>query len=201
MRIKFASVFFILFLVFAQTPALAQEDSSLTPTVKPTINRLQNAKAKASEAAERRAQKLSEARLRVCKGRSISLHNRVKNTINRGGKMHQRLESLVVAVDKFYTNRLVPQGLTLDNHDELLADIEAKEANVASLLDQAKATGEEFDCESDDPKGQLESFKGDMKAVIEAFKEYKLSVRTFVKAVKDLAAESKDNSEESEAQI
>ena len=201
MRIKFASIFFILFLVLAQSPALAQEDSSATPTAKPTLKKLQNAqdrisqarenaKAKASAAAVRRAEKLSEARLRVCKGRSISLHNRAKSIVERGRKIHLRLENLTEAVDKFYQNRLVPQGLTLDNHDELLADIDAKEASVSSLLSEAKATGEEFDCQSDDPKGQLMAFNADMKEVIEAFKAYKQSVRAFVKAVKDLAAEN-----------
>ena len=192
MRIKFASIFFILFLVFAQVPVLAQEDTSATPTVKPTINRLQNTKAKASAAAVRRAEKLSEARLKICRGRTISLHNRAKNIVERGRKMHLRLENLTEAVDKFYQNRLVPQGLTLDNHDELLADIDAKEASVSSLLSEAKATGEEFDCQSDDPKGQLMAFNADMKEVIEAFKAYKQSVRAFVKAVKDLAAENKN---------
>ncbi|MEK9178720.1 MAG: hypothetical protein AAB801_02985 [Patescibacteria group bacterium] len=207
MRIRAASIFFILFLVFFQAPALAQ-NSTATPTAKPTLNRLQTtkdkvttAREKASAAAQRRAEKLSEARLKVCKGRTISLRNRVKNTVDRGRKMHARLENLVSAVDKFYTNRLVPQGLTLENHDELLADIDTAEANVKSLLDQAKVTGEEFDCESDDPKGQLELFKEDMKEVIEAFKEYKLSVRAFVKEVKDLAAENSSSTEESEGQI
>ena len=192
MRIKFASIFFILFLVLAQSPALAQEDSSATPTAKPTLKRLQTAKAKASAAAVRRAEKLSEARLKICRGRTISLHNRAKNIVERGRKIHLRLENLTEAVDKFYQNRLVPQGLTLENHDELLADIDAKEAGVSSLLSEAKTTGEEFDCQSDDPKGQLEAFNADMKEVIEAFKAHKQSVRAFVKAVKDLAAENKN---------
>ncbi|MEK9175953.1 MAG: hypothetical protein AAB520_00760, partial [Patescibacteria group bacterium] len=45
----------------------------------------------------------------------------------------------------------------------------------------------EFDCSSDDPKGQVDAFHEDMKALIEANKAYKESIHAFVKAVRDLA--------------
>ncbi|EKD85714.1 MAG: hypothetical protein ACD_37C00646G0002 [uncultured bacterium] len=200
MKTKLVVGFFILFLVALVPSASALEDSIASPTAKPTIKRLQNvkenAKSRASAAAEKKAERLSESRLKVCRGRTISLHNRAKGILGRGSRMHKRLEALTMTVDKFYQNRLVPQGLILENYDELLADIDAKKANVSLLLDAAKVTGEDFDCGSDDPKGQLEAFNEDMKEVLEAFKQYKQSVRTFVKAVKDLAVQNRDSLEE-----
>lgn len=207
MKTKLVVGFFILLLAVLAPSAYALEDSTASPTAKPTIKRLQNAgekrmetrenaKNRASAAAEKRKEKLSEARLRVCKGRAKAIGNRVERILKRGEKMHGRSEKITEAVGAFYQNRLVPQGLTLSNHDELLADIEAKKASVLSLLETAKASGGVFDCESDDPQGQKETFRSDIKAVIDAFKAYRQSVRTFAKAVKDLAAQNKDSIEE-----
>src|SRR3989344_3342994 len=157
MKTKLVVGFFIIFLVALVPSASALEDSIASPTAKPTIKRLQNvkenAKSRASAAAEKKAERLSESRLKVCRGRTISLHNRAKGILGRGSRMHKRLEALTMTVDKFYQNRLVPQGL-------------------------------------------LEAFNEDMKEVLEAFKQYKQSVRTFVKAVKDLAVQNRDSLEE-----
>lgn len=188
-------------------PVFAQEEITASPTpkrVKPELvkDRIkaahqknleirENLKMRASDAAQKRKEKLSEARLNICRGRANLIGNRIRTMINIGTNRHKRHENLVARVDAFYNNKLVPNGYTLSNYDDLKADIEANKANVLTLLDSAKAAGEQFNCESDDPKGQAETFKEDMKALIDAIKEYKASIKNYVTAVHGLAKEAR----------
>lgn len=142
---------------------------------------------RASEAAQKRHEKLSDVRLRLCEARQKGIAQRIKYMLNRGKIIHTGHQKIYQRVDEFYNNKLVPKGYTLSNYDDLKAEIEANKANVQTLLDAAKASGEAFDCSSDDPKGQAQAFHDDIKALIEANKEYKQSIHEFVKAVRDLA--------------
>jgi len=150
-----------------------------------------NMKERASKAAERRAEKLSQARLKVCEGRSRAIGNRLKAMQKRATLIHKGHEKTYVKVDEFYNNRLVPNGYKLSNYEDLKAEIAANKANVQALLEAAAKTGTDFDCSSEDPKGQLDAFKEDMKALIDANKTYKESIHAFVKAVRDLAKTAK----------
>lgn len=207
-------------LVLVVVPAFAQETSTTNTTTDETTattasptpklgrglplieKRIQNAKERnqeirgnmkerASAAAERRQEKLSQARLKVCEGRSRAIGNRLKVMHKRATLIHKGHEKTYAKVDEFYNNRLVPNGYSLSNYADLKAEIAANKANVQTLLEAAKETGTDFDCSSEDPKGQVDAFKEDMKALIEANKIYKESIHTFVKAVRDLAKTAK----------
>lgn len=147
----------------------------------------ENIKERASASAEKRKERLSEARLKVCEARQKNISNRIKNMQTRAQNIHKAHEKVYALVDKFYTEKLVPNGYTLSNYEDLKAEVAANKANVTTLLESAKTTGEEFDCESEDPKGQADAFHEDMKALVEANKTYKDSIHDFVKAVRDLA--------------
>lgn len=180
------------------------EDESLTPTPIKEINpklikeRIQkakernqeireNMKERASASAEKRAEKLSKARLNVCEARAKAIGNRLKAMHKRATLIHKGHEKTYAKVDEFYNKRLVPNGYNLSNYEDLKAEIAANKANVQALLEAATKTGTDFDCSSEDPKGQVDEFREDMKALIEANKAYKESIHTFVKAVRDLA--------------
>lgn len=150
-----------------------------------------NMKERASKAAERRQEKLSQARLKVCEARARAIGNRLKAMHKRATLIHKGHEKTYAKVDEFYNKRLVPNGYNLSNYLDLKAEIEANKANVQALLDAATETGTDFDCSSEDPKGQVDAFKEDMKALIDANKTYKESIHTFVKAVRDLAKTAK----------
>lgn len=204
----------VLVIAFIVIPAFAQESTDTTTSVSPTPKlfrpqvvkeraqnakeRIQNAREKnleirenlknrASEAAQKRKEKLSEARLKVCKARVQAIGNRLKAMYKRATVIHKGHEKIYAKVDEFYNNKLVPNGYTLSNYADLKAEIEANKANVQALLDAAKESGTGFSCDSEDPKGQVDAFQEDMKALIEANKTYKESIHTFVKAVRDLA--------------
>lgn len=135
--------------------------------------------------------KLSEARLRVCEERENKIGNRFKNLLAIGEKTHTGMEKTLERVDKFYNNVLVPAGYTLPNYDSLKSDIATKKAAVQAALTEAQASGQDFSCDSDDPKGEADAFRQDVQVLMTANKAYKTSVRTFVVAVRDLAKEAK----------
>lgn len=147
--------------------------------------------AKISKAMERKANKLSETRLKVCQGREEKIGNRFKSLIAIGEKTHAGKEKIIERVDKFYTNVLVPAGHTLPNYAALKADIETKEAAVKSALEAAQASGQGFSCDSEDPKAEADAFREDVKTLIAANKAYRTSVRAYVVAVRDLAKQAK----------
>ena len=190
--------------VFAQ-----EETASPSPTHKPlrpglikdriqaahdrNLDIRENIKNRASEAAQKRHQKLSEARLKVCQARARNIGSHFKNMNQRALQIHNGHGKIYMRVDKFYTDKLVPNGYTLSNYADLKAEVEANKANVIALHDALKATGVEFDCNSEDPMGQVDAFKEDMRELIEANKEYRESIHNFVKAVRDLAKTAKED--------
>lgn len=197
----------LVFPVFAQETITTDDSTTNTSNVTPTSKRArpgfvkdriqaaheknleirENLKMRASEAATKRKDKLSDIRLRLCEARQRGISQRVKFMLVRGKIIHTGHQKIYQRVDEFYNNKLVPKGYTLSNYADLKAEIEANKANVQTLLDAAKESGENFDCSSDDPKGQIDAFRADIKALIEANNAYKQSIHEFVKAVRDLA--------------
>jgi hypothetical protein len=144
-----------------------------------------------SEVKEKNEEKLSDARKKMCEARADKIENRLKSMHSLAVTKHKGKEKRFERVDKFYNEKLVPNGHTLANYDELKAAIEASKANVVALHEAAKATGLEFSCDSEDPRGQVDAFREDMRELIEANKEYKESLKTFIMAVRDLAKTAK----------
>lgn len=135
--------------------------------------------------------KLSEARLKICNQRAANVSMRFKNLLSLGMKSHENLDETVTRVDDFYNSKLISAGYTLPNYTVLKSDITTKQANVNTLLDKAKVDGQSFSCDSDDPKTQADTFRQDVQSLILANKAYRISVRTFVVSVRDLALKAK----------
>lgn len=147
-----------------------------------------NATDKASKAATR-VQKLSENRLRICEARQEKIQNRFTNLMNLGTSSNKAFEMIVLRVSNYYDNNLVSQDTNPEAISALLADIDLKKADVDSSLEALRGVGSTFSCESDDPKGQAESFRAGMNDLIDAKKAYRQSIRAYVVAVRDLAKE------------
>ena len=142
-----------------------------------------------TDAAMMRKNNLTEARLRICQSREERISNRFTNVLSLGARVQQNFEGFIARVDYFYVNTLSPQGYTLENYSELKADTATKQAAVNAALAEVRAGGQDFSCDSEDPKAQADTFRTNSQALITANKEYRTSVRTFVAAVRDLAKE------------
>jgi hypothetical protein len=137
----------------------------------------------ASAAREKAKKKLEEAKLRVCNRKETIIKNRSERLAGRAERIMNRFDRIVERVDEFYDNRLVPQGGTIQNYDQILAGIDAKKDAVEKAVEEAKEVAENFDCAGDDPKGQLQTFREEMQGVIRALKEYRKSVIDYLVTV------------------
>jgi len=150
---------------------------------------------RAADRSDKREARLSERRLKICESRSARISNRVSNVLARGGKLNTGHVNIQNRVDEFYQNKLVAEGYVLINYDGLVAAMDAEKANVESVLELAGDSGPAFDCNSDDPMGQIGDFKEDLRGLIDANKAYRLSVKDFVSAVLVLAKEARADKE------
>jgi len=180
--------------IYAQTPSPSSEKKlqpfrSIDSREKP--GELMVRDSKKASAGARKVQKLSEVRLRLCNARAKNISMRFNKLVSMGNKSHDVSHARIEKVDNFYNDKLVSEGFSLDNYETLKTDMDTKEANVHSILDKIEANGQSFSCDSEDPKGQADTFRDDMKTLISANKDYRVSVRKFVVAVRDLAKEAR----------
>lgn len=148
--------------------------------------------AKVKERVKERLEKLTEkfeARLearkeKLCDRVEAKITKRSEQLVNRAHRMTDRFDKIAERVEEYYTEKLFPQGATIDNYDALVADIAVKGAAVDEALANADAAIDEFECDGDTPKGVLTLFRDDMKSVITALKDHRTAVVNLIVAVR-----------------
>ena len=139
------------------------------------------------------AQRLEGIKLRSCQARENAINNRINSLTRLTGNMEVKFASISARVQEYYSSTLVPDGKTLSNYDSLLSDISAKKDAVDAALATAKALGEDFSCQADNPKSLFTTFRENMQAVKSALKEYRTSIKNLIVAIRTLNSE--ENSE------
>lgn len=152
----------------------------------------------ASKAAEKK-EKLEARKQKICENRSEKIKNRSERLANRAEKQLNNFTAIAERVDKFYLNKLVPKGVTVSNYDVLKADIETRKQEVKDAIEAAKAAAVSFDCSGDDPKGQLGSYRDEMKDAIAALKDFRISIKNFIVAVRTAAAKANNATSSAES--
>lgn len=131
-----------------------------------------------------RKERLEATKQRVCEQRKNGIVRRSTRLAERAERQLANFSSKVERLADFYNNKMVPDGKTVGNYDELVADIEGKKLAVQEAIDSAKTTATNFDCAGDDPKGQLGNYRTDMQNAITALKEYRTSIKNLIVAVR-----------------
>jgi len=145
-------------------------------------------KEKIASRAAIRKEKLAEAKQKVCETRKKIIVNRSNKIAERAQKQFEVFQNHAQRVDDYYNNKLLPKGIIVPNYEALKADIAAKKDAVQVAIEAAKAAAANFDCAGDDPKGQLATFREDMREAIAALKEYRTSIRNFIVAIRTAKA-------------
>jgi len=140
-------------------------------------DRLEKLKEKFEERLEARKEK-------ICERIEAKITKRSDRLVEKAGNMASRFDKIVGKVKDYYTEKLVPRGVVVENYDALVADIEAKKMKVTEALDSAGEVISEFDCSGEKPKGILSLFRDDMKNVITALREYRKSVVNLIVAIR-----------------
>lgn len=143
------------------------------------------------------AQKLTEAKLKVCQNKEAAIKKRGAQLTNMVNNMLIKFDSITTRVETYYTDKVLPSGKTVSDYDALVAEIAAKKSAVQTDLDKASIDAAAFVCTSDDPKGQLTQFRIDMQAVKQGLRDYRISIKNLIVAIRSIidTTESTPNSE------
>lgn len=143
----------------------------------------------AKQAAEQAREKVAEAkdelkgdRLKSCEARRTAIQTIMKNAAARGQEHITLFASIAQKVEAFY----VSKGKTLATYDQLVADVNAKQAAAQSAVDTVKNAQTQFDCNGTNPKGVIDVFKADIKAQETAMEAFRTSVRNLIAGVKSV---------------
>ncbi|OGY22299.1 MAG: hypothetical protein A2126_03930 [Candidatus Woykebacteria bacterium GWB1_45_5] len=131
--------------------------------------------------------RLDQVKLKVCQKKQAGIKKRSQSLARRANLITNRFDRITTRVKEYYTNKLGSKGVTIENYDQMVADIATKKEAVDVALKKAESTAKDFSCDSDNPKGQIQAFRQDMINVIRALKEYKKSVINFLVAVRTKA--------------
>jgi hypothetical protein len=134
-----------------------------------------------------RETRLNQVKLRVCQKKQAGIQKRSQNLVRRANLILNLFDRIATRVESYYTDKLVPKGVTIENYNQMVADIDANKAAVKSALTKAETTAKDFSCGMDNPKAQIQAFRQDMLVVIGALKDYKKSVIKLLVAVRTKA--------------
>jgi hypothetical protein len=136
-----------------------------------------------SDRKEQRDQRLDAAKQRVCEQRKNNIEAIMARTIARAERHLKLFDGIANRVKDFY----VDKGLSVENYDELVAAVTSAQAKAEADLQTLKT--QNFDCDSDDPKGQAEAFKLAHQTVLQDLKDYRTAVKNLIVAVKSANSE------------
>jgi hypothetical protein len=137
---------------------------------------------------ERQDKRLASAKLKVCEARQKNIEHVMDRSEARAENQLKLFNTITERVEAFY----VKKGKTVANYDELVANIATAKAKVQADVATMKGLTS-FDCNGEDPKGDVEAFKTAHKAVIQDLKDYRTAVKNLIVAVK--SAQGTESSE------
>lgn len=176
-------VLFTILPIFLLSPSLVFSQTRSSDAMRRTPGEIRN------EVREKVKDRLDSRRLKLCEVKEKVIKNRTESLTRLVLNMEDKFASISARVQKYYTEKLVPEGKTVSNYDALVSDIDAKKAALDSALSNAQSDSSNFACDSDNPKGKLKDFREDMQEVKSALHEYRLSIKNLIVAVRGIVGE------------
>lgn len=127
----------------------------------------------------------NEARLRICQAKEAGLRNRQTRMLNLAGQSLDNLQTKLDRVVGFYTDKIVPKGITIANFGSLLDKAGMEKQEALGQLSQARLMSNNFSCQSDDPLSQVNEFGRQMNKVNQSIKDYRYAIINLTTAVKN----------------
>src|SRR5688572_18132414 len=129
--------------------------------------------------------RLNDAKKRVCENRSKNIEAIMARSVKRAENHLKLFGTIADRVKAFYEKR----GVTVANYDTLVAAIDNAESDAEAAIADMKAAAS-FECDSDDPKGEVEAFKDAHKTVLEKLHAYRTAVKNLIVGVRGASEES-----------
>lgn len=141
---------------------------------------IRTARGEASTRREAAKARLDAAQLKRCQAKEKAITNIMTRIADRGQRQLDLFSTIANRVEGFYEEK----GKTLNNYDNLVADVDAKKAAAQTAVDEIKATDTSFKCDGDNPHGVIDGFRESLKKEIAALKEYRTAVKNLIVGVK-----------------
>lgn len=133
--------------------------------------------------------RLSGARLKTCEARRSAITTIMKNAAERGTNHITLFSTIATRVEGFYK----AQGKALSNYDQLVSDVNAKQAAAQAAVQTVKTADTQFDCNGTNPKATIDVFKAEIKAQVTAMEQYRTAVKNLIVGVKSVQSTSTGN--------
>lgn len=137
------------------------------------------------------SKKLDAVKLKVCQKRELIIKNVMTRMSDRGDKQMQVFDKIVERVKAFY----VEKGYVVADYDTLVAAVDDARAALVAVNQNNATAGDNFTCDSSDPKGHISDFKEKETARIQAMKAYKTAIQKLITAIKSVATSSTTKTE------
>lgn len=124
-------------------------------------------------------ERLDAAKQKTCNRYAKNIIAMMNRVTDRRGAQVEHITEIAAKTKAFY----VKKGYVLSNYHELSDDTSAKKAAAEAAVAAAKSVSQ-FDCGSDGPKAQLQTFREARASTIDAIKDYRQSVKELIKGVK-----------------
>lgn len=134
----------------------------------------------------RSSQASSQGMLKACQARESAIKTRMTHLTQLATNMMNNFDKHASRVEKYYTTKVVLSGKTVSNYDSLVSDINTKKAAVSAALTKAQTDVQSFNCSTTNPKGVMIQFRQDMQAVKKALKDFRISIKNLIVAVRSV---------------
>ncbi len=141
------------------------------------------------EVRERVKDMLEGKKLEACRAREEAIKNRKKSLLRLATEALKRMDGWVENLKKFYEEKMVPNGKTVSNYNDLLAEIERTRAEAVASLDKASKIVDEFSCDGDNPKEVYKEFRLAMQETKTKLFEYRKAIKNLLVAMRKVAGE------------
>ncbi len=98
-------------------------------------------------------------------------------------KIYQQLNSIFTGVQNYYSQKLVPSGVSLQNYEAVVSTVQASQSAVLTSIQTAQQDAKNFSCSGNQPGQQIAQFRITMQQAIKATIAYRDVVKIFVEEV------------------
>ena len=138
---------------------------------------------------------LATAQLTACKNREAAITNIMTRIDTRAQNQITLFGTIATRVEAFYTK----QGKTLSNYDQLVAAVNAAQAQANKDFGTLQSNNT-FSCSASNPKGMVTAFQSYLKTEITDLQNYRTAVKNLIVGVASVNGVTVSSSSQSSTQ-
>lgn len=118
-----------------------------------------------------------------CFGQETAIVNQMKALMKSTTEIERQFDLIALRTVDFYENKILSQGVTIPNYNELVNNIQDKKDMIQAAQSTAQYNYETFNCTSGNPKLLVSQFRLNLLIVKRAIISYETSIRNLIVAV------------------